>query len=406
MKKYVTVAAALAVGTLASAQSSVTMYGVVDGGVSYYDAKSTNVTTGAVVKNSQFAQTSGQNIGSQLGFRGTEDLGGGLAAGFWLESLLFSDSGAAGVGGALFNRRSTVSLSGPFGEVRLGRDYTATFWNDAIFDPFGTVGSGYNLIGSTHLAPNVIGGRLYGAGVNPATNVAAANNSYLDPNYARASNMVGYFLPASLGGVYGQVQYSLSENVKTTGSDLNQAGRYIGGRIGYAKGPLNVAGAYGESTLFDNGAGVSTTAKTTNLGASYDFGVVKAMGELSQVKNVFANAGFATNEISRRGALIGLTMPVGVGQIRASYAMTRDSGSLVSNYSSSTPKSSQLALGYVHNLSKRTALYATVTHIGNQNGAASNMTYTAGTNVRPLATYAGTTPGSANGYTVGMRHTF
>ena len=90
-----------------------------------------------------------------------------------------------------------MSLSGGFGEVRLGRDYTPTFWNDTVFDPFGTNGVGTNLIFGLNAAS------IYGPG-------NATGNS----NYVRASNSVGYFLPPNLGGFYGQLQYAFSEKNK------------------------------------------------------------------------------------------------------------------------------------------------------------------------------------------------
>ena len=236
--------------------------------------------TPAGVKRSQTALSSGANASSRLGFRGTEDLGGGLAAGFWLEAGYNQDSGANGL--TTFSRRSTISLSGNFGEIRLGRDYVPTYWNESVFDPMGAVGVGENLIKT--ISGNIATAR------GPGSALAANDNAI------RASNSVGYFLPRNLGGFYGQVMYALHENPKF--SDLpgspTQRGRYYGGRFGYANGPLDVALAYGESTAADTttvtAAGVATGARfseklrTINLGASYDFGVVKLMGELSQVR--------------------------------------------------------------------------------------------------------------------------
>ena len=133
------------------------------------------------------------------------------------------------------DRRSTVSLSGGFGELRLGRDYTATFWNDTVFDPFGTNGSGTNVISTVGASTGIGNG-----------------------NYTRASNMVAYFLPPNLGGFYGQVQYSLNENVRSTDvtgtTSSSSAGRYLGGRFGYANGPLDIALAAGQNVAVDTTA--------------------------------------------------------------------------------------------------------------------------------------------------------
>ena len=128
MKKSLIALAVLAASGAAMAQSSVTLFGVVDATYAYGSGSTSN--------KSQLT-TSGYN-GSRLGFRGVEDLGGGMSASFWLEAGVNIDngsgaatstnnqgaSGSTGGGGLTFNRRSTVSLNGGFGEVRLGRDYT------------------------------------------------------------------------------------------------------------------------------------------------------------------------------------------------------------------------------------------------------------------------------------------
>jgi len=134
-----------------------------------------------------------------------------------------------------------------------------------------------------------------------------------------------------------------------------------------------------------------------NLGASYDLGVVKLFGELSQIENDF-QAGLAPDNVKVNGYLIGATAPIGAGLIRASYSVAEgDANGIVSD-----PKASKFALGYVHNLSKRTALYATVAHISNKNG--SNFTAYPGGNA--VTGITGTANKSANGYDFGIRHSF
>ena len=385
MKKSLTALAALTVTGLACAQSSVTLFGVVDAGVSYQSATSRNAITGITSKQSQWSLANSGYNSSRIGFRGTEDLGGGLAASFWLEAPITNDDGATGI--ANFNRRSTVSLSGGFGEVRLGRDYTATFWNDTVFDPFGTNGSGTNVI-------STVGGST------------GIGNS----NYARASNMVAYFLPPNLGGFYGQVQYSLNENVRTSATDLtaatsSSAGRYIGGRFGYANGPLDVALSAGQNVAVDTTA-LTRKVQTVNLGASYDFGPVKLFGELSNVQNKF-DTGLTNTHDSYKGYLIGATVPVGPGLIRASYSAVRYNEGATGLYGED-PRVNKLALGYVHNLSKRTALYATVARVSNRNDAAYTGSLTAASTTGYGSTGVGYTglPKSSTGYDFGIRHAF
>ncbi|MDP9900569.1 porin [Variovorax ginsengisoli] len=371
MKKSLVALAALAVAGVASAQSSVTLFGIVDAGVSYYQNKADG---GA--KTSSWQQTNSGYNSSRLGFRGTEDLGGGLAAGFWLEAALGNDTGAAGGGGTqLFNRRSTVSLSGPFGEFRIGRDYTATFWNDTTFDPFGTNGVGTNVINAAHSAV------LTGAGFAS------------DSTTVRSNNMVGYFLPANLGGFYGQAQYAFHENTKTDGSTFDsKANEYAGARFGYANGPLDVAVAYGETTVVSTAA-QEVKVKTANLGASYDLGVVKLFGELSRVTNDFSpnSVVFGSDSVDLDGALIGVTAPIGAGLIRASYSTVK---AKVDN--AADPKANKFALGYVHNLSKRTALYATVARISNKDGA----------NISVSGNLSTSATKNSTGYDFGIRHAF
>lgn len=392
MKKSLVALAALAVAGVASAQSSVTLFGVVDAAVSSYSNTSELPLTGTSIKTSRTALTNSGYNSSRLGFRGTEDLGGGLAASFWLEAALGNDDGTAGAGtnnfttgsNQFFNRRSTVSLSGAFGEVRLGRDYVPTFWNDTVFDPFGTNGAGTNLISTA-------------SGFGPG----APSGFTANTTYVRANNSVGYFLPPNLGGFYGQVMYAMNENTSYNPGGLTppgaaafianptapgtngRAGRYIGGRVGYANGPLDVALAYGQSTVASNYfAGTTQNLDIWNLGASWDFGVVKLFGEYSNntLKNDsssgFVNGvtnPFAFGNPGANGGLIGVTVPVGPGLIRASYSTVKYNNTSNLNQLTglfSDPKADKWALGYVHNLSKRTALYATVGYVNNKDGAA------------------------------------
>ena len=167
MKKSLVALAALAATTGAFAQSTVTLFGVLDAAYTY----------GRSDTNSMTSMTTSSNLSSRLGFRGEEDLGGGMKAGFHLEAGVANDSGAgsatntnnqtvtaltsAGTQGLTFNRRSTVSLMGSAGELRVGRDYTPHFWNQTVYDPFGTNGVGANVAhtGGSGLSTNLTGVR-------------------------------------------------------------------------------------------------------------------------------------------------------------------------------------------------------------------------------------------------------
>ncbi|QSI33281.1 porin [Variovorax sp. RKNM96] len=397
MKQKLIGFALMLVGGAATAQSSVTLFGVVDAAISGFINKSTDRAGRTVTVSRHDLRNSGYNT-SRLGFRGTEDLGGGWSAGFWLEAPITNDDGATGI--ANFSRRSTVSLSGDFGEVRLGRDHTPTYWNNSVFDPMGQVGVGANLLNSV-------------GSISPGRDFKASTN------YPRASNSIGYFLPPTLGGWYGQLMYSFHENTKydpgsATPPGLNaagapntgavataRAGRYVGGRFGYASGPLDVAAAYAQDTTGDSYyAGTTDVTKTANVGASYDFGVLKLFGELARERRVrdYAVTSGASPGIDLDGYLVGFTVPVGPGLIRAAYSQVRYD---LHTPALPNPKASKVALGYVHNLSKRTALYATVARISNKNGAA--LTINGGP---AFVTNAGYTPGVATGYDLGIRHSF
>lgn len=424
MKRSILSIATISMATAASAQSNIQLFGVVDASMSSYSTSSRDqrsavtynpfgvpvgfnpafVNQGTVKLSKRALANSAYNQ-SRLGFKGTEDLGGGLAASFWLEAPITNDDGQTGI--SAFSRRSSVSLSGPFGEVRLGRDYTPSLWNDTVFDPFGTSGVGTSLIFSASLAPNAIAGA---AAAVPG--IPSVSNS----NYVRASNSVGYFLPANLGGFYGQVMYTFHEKTKydpgtsTTGraavdGNDSRTGRYVGTRFGYAQGPFDIAVAYGDSTVGDNYyAGATTHTKTVNAGASYDFGSIKLMGELSRVRREteFDGATFAANiqGTSFRGQLLGFTLPIGPGLIRGSIAKVRYDNT-PGRAAQSPPEATQLALGYVHNLSKRTALYATFARLTNKNGSALNIFNAPA----PIAT-GGMTPHRSTGYDFGIRHAF
>ena len=187
-KSLIALAVLSAAAGAASAQSNVTLFGVVDVGVRHVDNAGTTSTQ---------MSTDGLQS-SRLGFRGTEDLGGGLRAGFWLESAINADTGTPNAT-RFWHRRSTVSLSSAsLGEIRLGRDLTPTWTAMADFDVFGTNG-----IGDTSLTYAALGG--------------------VDTR-VRSDNMVSYFLPATLGGVYGQVSVAAGEG--TAGKN------YTAGRVG------------------------------------------------------------------------------------------------------------------------------------------------------------------------------
>jgi predicted porin len=384
MKKSLIALAALAAAGAASAQSSVTLFGIVDVNYAHYSVEGGQQAVGGAVVGSQHINVltnSGYNS-ARLGFRGTEDLGGGLSASFWLEGALSPDDGNAA--GLQFRRRSTVSLAGNWGEIRLGRDYVPTFWNLTVFDPFGTNGVG-TVVGFK--AKTTTTAVPFGAvAITPVTAAVVAAN---DPNAVRADNLVQYFLPANLGGFYGQLSYAFDEVL------ANDRGQYYGGRVGFAQGPFNVAAAYGQTK---GGAVTATTfsPKVTdwNIGGQWDFGMAKLLGQYDHTKYELDAAG---SDATLKSWMIGGLVPVGAGEIRLSYSRTK-----LGDTGSNDPQADQWAIGYVHNLSKRTALYATYAHIKNKDGSALPIQASL-----PQATaLPGTINGSTSGVDLGIRHSF
>jgi len=371
MKKSLLALAVLgAFAGAASAQSSVTLFGVVD--LSANQVKNGGASTQSMQSN--------QLNSNRLGFRGIEDLGGGLKAGFWLEAAMSNESGVLGGGNgipapsngsSIFSRRSTVSLFSPWGEIRAGRDYVPSFWNLVYDDVDGANGLGQGL----NIIPGIAGASTLGAGV--ASSV-------------RANGLLQYVLPANIGGLYGQAGVSAPSNNNT--STIPGAGnqKYYGGRIGYAAGPFDVNFAYSETQLnaFNNNP-LGDKFKVWNAGGSWDFGVAKLYGYYNEVK--FQNFKADTYDIS-------VGVPLGQGEFRAVYAHTDQKG--VQGLVNLNPNDASLwSLEYVYNVSKRTALYTTFGQIDNKGTA--TFSVLPGTAVD--AQLAG---GKSTGYNIGVRHSF
>jgi predicted porin len=364
MKRTILSLAAMALAGAASAQSSVQLYGVMDSVLAHGRGS-------GAAGNRVTALASGGMQSSRIGFRGIEDLGGGLSAGFVLESQVFIDSGLgqatntnnqasggalAGMGGSqglTFARRSTVSvLSKQWGELRLGRDFTSQYRNRLEIDPFGNAG-----VGSSQAFIGSLGG----------------------PVTTRASNIVGYFLPENLGGFYGQAQYYLGENASD--SPAKDAGTGYSARLGYVWGDLNVSLA-GSHTDY---AAAPTTGdiESLNLGVQYQLGQVRLLGGLYQDK-----VKRSTGTLTGKGWAAAGIWKVGPGEVKFSLS---EFGTDATN----EPKTRKLAVGYVHYLSKRTALYTTVAKVRNYGGAATSLNQST------------TSPnGSSSGVDLGIRHTF
>ena len=376
MKKSLIALAVLAASGTAMAQSSVTLYGIVDTNISHVNhANAAGKSVTGVGVNG--------NATSRIGFRGVEDLGGGLKAGFWLEAGHNPDVGDGASGGApansglMFKRRSTVSLMGGFGEVRLGRDLVPSYTKVSSYDVFGQVGFGMFFGWKDWLGSSVAS--LPGVSYSSLTG---------DTDGYRQSNMLAYYTP-NFGGFTAGVGYGFDEQV--TGKN----GRYMGGFAAYDNGPLSVTVAMDRRDLNASvtvaplpAAIFSGKKDMFSVGASYDLSVVKLNALLQQSR--YKETGFASDKFNAYS--FGVTAPVGAGQVRAQYALYDQRGI--------DSKAHQLSLGYVHNLSKRTAVYGTLAHMRNKN--VSNLGLGGGG-------IGNGTPGwgeNQTGLSVGVRHAF
>jgi len=361
-KSLIAIAVLAATSSAAFAQSNVTIYGILDAGIT----AERGGAQGNVTK-----VTSGAASASRIGFKGTEDLGGGLSAIFKLETGVKVDDGTLdNTSSALFNREAYVGLSSKTaGSLTLGRQYTPYYETlRDVGDPFamGYAGTAKNLF--------------------PVA-------SYMTRN----SNAVVYKTP-NLNGFTGAVSYSLGEQQGDA-----SAARQVGGSLGYANGPLNVAVAY---NMKNNDTSVLKTAGVGHnslIAANYDFKVVKVFAAFSKDKgqgsapiNGAASATATTNAFGytfaqsadSQDALVGLTAPVSeAGTVMASYIRKNDKESF-------NRDADQWAIGYNYALSKRTSTYVAYAKIKNKNGAG----YTVGNN-----TEAGT---GDKAFNLGLKHSF
>jgi len=348
MKKTLVAMAVMAVAGAASAQ--VTLYGRIDTSLQFTSA--TSAQTG--YKLDQTTIGSGAMSGSRWGMKGTEDLGGGMAANFTLEAGFNSATGGSGSnaggfygssGSAGFGRTASVGVSGGFGSLSFGRIYTpydnAFGSNDA---------QGY----SGRSASNTLYGGIHG-------------------DDGRQDNSISYNLPA-MGGIVGQLMYAPGGNataptaaVAATAPDLTttpiklgtaavaagaakSAGNYLGLWLGYSAGPLGVH--FANETINFQGGGDALSSNL--LGGTYDLGMAK-IGAMWET----ASKGNATET----GYNLSVAVPVGAHEINAGYSRETTEKAAASTATVTTFNGVRSAWNVtgIYNLSKRTNVYAAYT---------------------------------------------
>jgi predicted porin len=314
-------ALALAASSAAMAQnntSSVTVYGVVDANVQVLDGASTLTRV----------QSGGIN-GSRLGFRGSEDLGGGLRAIFTLESGINLDDGSTGQG-TFWGRQAYVGLATPLGTVTLGRQYGSLYTLSSEFSEFSN-----NVTGASTA---IIGG--FG-GYEPVRGSAGSATGNGGP--ARVNNSIKYE-SVRFGGFSGGALVGLGEVAGNTSGN-----RVADVFVRYADHGFDAMLSF----VDDKAELTNANIRSTSGAASYTFGPARVTGGVISVDDrSVANA-------DGEGYWIG-------GSYRLGGTHLLKTQYVESKLKSTDGKTKALGLGYQYDLSKRTALYTSVTQFKNE----------------------------------------
>jgi predicted porin len=300
--KKAAIAACFMAPFAAQAQTSVTVYGIIDTGLT---------VGGGGPKGTDIRMSSGVQDVSRIGFMGTEDLGGGLTALFKLEDGILTDSGAGDTAGAAFSRQSTVGLSGSYGTVNIGLQFTPMYKVLSPLTPFG----------------NAFGG-------SPGQLMSGEKAG------TRAGNQIVYDTP-NLQNFKAEVAYSLGE----VPGDYT-ANQQAGFSLSYAFGPARVEFAHNQK----NDAANINVSKNELLTGKIDLGLF------------VTHLGFGVNRgpttTDSRDILIGVSKRIGAHEIYFAYQHKNDLNGHFFNAHEGT-------VDYTYTLSKRTNLYLAATKLSN-----------------------------------------
>lgn len=343
MKKSLLALAVLGAFTgLASAQSTVTIYGLVDANVGK-DIASDDKRVG-------------QGAGSRLGFRGVEDLGGGLKATFNIQHRF--DSGTGNTTGTpsssqtpFWQAEANVGLAGNFGNVRIGRQYTEAFYHTNAVDPWG-----YDTVAT--LKPFVTGGIAADRSNNSLSYWITQSGITFGAQIAEANDNVG-------GGA--------NSSAVTSPAGVGQK-RPVNVRLQYAAGPIAAGVSYENPADNDD--------NWTLASGSYNLGVAKV--------GAFYGSGKTAAALKRKSFGVTVTAPFGPGEARAGVGQLEGPNSLTG---SDVTQRQQISLGYHYSLSKRTTIYGDVASAKTDNASLST---SAGNNGKA----------SDSGYDFGIKHVF
>ena len=329
MKKTLIALAAVAATGAAFAQSSVTLYGVADvavgkantaagAGLSNTIAATAN-PTGLGLGNDKFQAIASKTLNngtSRYGFRGVEDLGGGLKAGFNFEAgISLADGSANQSGGQAFSRAANVSLMGGFGEIRAGRSVNASYYSVASWELTGA--ANYSVVANQF--------NYAGAGPRDTAQVMYRSPSFSGLTVDVATVLKGNDADATAAG--DQSKYDIAAT--------------------YVAGPLAASLAYNK---------VSGATKNVAVGAKYNLGAFTVAGSLQDPAGV------------KKGFTIGVSAPVGPVTLTADIARATNTAD----------KNTDFLLEAKYALSKRTFAYGVYMRDGAVAGGKSVSAYSVG----------------------------
>ncbi|SMG55469.1 porin [Paraburkholderia susongensis] len=326
--------AAGAISSTAMAQSSVTMYGLIDTGIAYVSNQKGN---------SNLEMVQGVKNGSRFGFTGQEDLGGGTQAIFTLEGGFNSITGAQGATGYMFNRQAFVGVANEtYGTLTAGRQYTPYFYTVGALSG---LGGGSPLTGWAGAHPGDIDGMDTGLRINNSV-------MYTSPDIRGFQARAMY----ALGGVAGDIS----------------ADHVYGASLMYSNGPFEGAVGFNQinnsgknllasptlgnfaSSAVNSGYMSAQDARVIGLSARYAFGKLMVGVSGSNVSYTPGAESLFTDKAIFNTAAVFTAYKLGNLLLGAGYAYTR---ATEANGIKDAANYNQITLGQLYSVSKRTRLY-------------------------------------------------
>jgi len=374
MKKSLLALAVLgAFAGVAQAQTSVTIYGSFDAGVRNQrdiDAAGRSRTT---------MSSNGTYNTNRLGFKGVEDLGGGLNAHFTLEQGFNSGTGdldTKTTTNKLFNRSAFVGLGGQWGSLDLGRQYTVAFKTVGTYDPFN-----YKY---TSIIPTA------------QASISAGTRNDNDIQYT-----------GTFGPITARAEYALGERA---GGGSGNTAAAVGAT--YANGPFSVGAAYTKrnpnvATAAQTTAGVTNFQDNKHLtvGGAFTFGPARLAAGYANEKQDRATGGQADQMNAWIGGSYDITPALGVS---AAYYHTKVDAGAFGTTNTAAGKRGLFIIGATYALSKRTNFYADIDYAKYKDGLVTPLNATTASQVITTASSLRSAPGQDTmlGFSVGINHLF